>query len=143
MVKSRSMKYFINYSSLNKCSILSDSQWGKNQKLLTKRNSNPNVFLFLVLKNLNRRANKKKETKCPLEEQKKNSKTVKSRSMKYFILLWTNVLFCRILSEEKQLLIKSNSKPNVFLFLLRKTWTDMQTKKKEMKCPLEEQKRTP
>ena len=101
------------------------------QQLLTKSNSKPNVFLFFCFEKLEQhKQTKKKETKCSLEGQK-NSKMVKSGSMKYFILLWNK---CSILSdshwENKSYSLKGNSKPNMFLFLFRKTWTDKQTKKR-------------
>ena len=59
---------------------------------------------------------------------------VKSGSMKYFILLWTNVLFCRILSGKTKLLTKSNSKPNMFLFFCfeKLEQTSKQKKRNEM-----------
>ena len=124
------MKYFILlWTNVPFCRILR----GESNQLLTKSNSKPNVFLFFVSKNLNRHANKKKRNEMPTGRTKKNSITVKLRSMKYFILLWTNVPFCQILRGKTiKLLTKSNSNPTVFLFwLLRKTWTDVQTKKKK------------
>ena len=207
MVKSGSMKYFILlWTNVLFCRILT----GK-KKLHTKRNSKPSMFLFFVSKNLNGQANKKKETKCPLEEQKKlhngeikvneifysslnkcsilsdSQRENKSYSLKgtqnltcFFFLVSKNLkrqakkkrnemptgrtkklhngeirvneIFysslnkCSILSDsnwEKKLLTKSNSKPNMFLFLFRKTWTDKQTKKRKNEMLTRRTKKTP
>ena len=71
------------------------------QKLLTKSNSKPNMFLFLFRKTWTDKQTKKRNEMLT-RKTKKNSKMVKSGSMKYFILLWTNVLFCRILTGKNQ-----------------------------------------
>ena len=101
------------------------------QNYTLKDNSKPNVFLFLFRKTWTDKANKKK-TKCPLEGQK-NSTMVKSRSMKYFILLWTNVLFCRILRGKKSYSLKATQNLTCFFFLFQKLErTSKQKKRNEM-----------
>ena len=57
------------YSSLNKCSILWDSNW-ENKSYSPKGVQNLACFFFFVSKKLNGQANKNK-TECRLEGQKK------------------------------------------------------------------------